>query len=703
MESRDDAPGIADAESDAPRVGGITNSGLSKRNTFYWDAEAYRHKGDYTKAAVLHWREEGGMAVGVASSTKSPLESRVWYAYDPKIQTTGAHAFPASVARVLPDGETQLARHGWNALGNRTLSVDPAGRETKIDYAPNGVDPSAARQKSAQGWEALAQLTWDGRHRPLTVKDAAGQTTEFTWNESGQLTGRTNALGATTAYSYNESGQLIKVTNPSGRVGRAYTYDKWGNVATETDSEGYTVKREHDAFDRPTRTTYPDGSSVEYTWDKLDLVMVKSRDGKVTRYRYDAARNLVEIQDPLRVTRFGYDAANRLVSLTDGGGQETRWQRDLQGRVIAKHTADGIKTQYEYDSAGRQSKRTDGQGQEQHLAYGKDGRLARISYKNPRVPTPEVSLTWDAHYPRIAAMRDATGETRYRYAPVGRAGALRLSSVEGGSGTDPLKLRYGSTGRIEGWSLGAAGEEYAFDALGRVTSNKNSHLGQFGYGYLGDTGQLVSSILAGTPAGHHYGYEPNAGDRRLKEIRHPQAARSFTYTNAPNSIITAMTETSQGQGVTWDFTYDGIDRLQTAKRADGQHYQYSFDKGDNLLSMAGPGGIREFNPSLGNKLNQAHYQHDPVGNRIADDRHRYTWDAENRLIKIAYKNDPQRQTEFRYDGQSRRVAIIETDGAKRVETKYTWCGNAICQARDAQGRPVAYYFSQGVYRPQAKG
>ena len=233
--------------------------------------------------------------------------------------------------------------------------------------------------------------------------------------------------------------------------------------------------------------------------------------------------------------------------------------------------------------------------------------------------------------------------------------------------------------------------------------SKNSHLGQFGYGYLGDTGQLVSSILAGTPVGHHYGYEPNAGDRRLKEIRHPQAARSFAYTNAPSFIITAITETFQGQSVAWDFTYDEINRLQTAKRGDGQHYQYSFDKGDNLTLMAGPGGTRAFRPSLGNKLNQAHYQHDPVGNRIADDRHRYTWDAENRLIKIAYKNDPQRQTEFRYDGQSRRVAIIETDGAKRVETKYTWCGNAICQARDAQGRPVAYYFSQGVYRPQAKG
>jgi len=241
------------------------------------------------------------------------------------------------------------------------------------------------------------------------------------------------------------------------------------------------------------------------------------------------------------------------------------------------------------------------------------------------------------------------------------------------------------------------------DLLGRVTGSKNSHLGQFGYGYLGDTGQLVSSILAGTQIEQGYGYEPNAGDRRLKEIRHPQAARSFAYTNAPSFLITAMAETSQGQSVAWDFTYDEINRLQTAKRGDGQHYQYSFDKGDNLLSIATPEGMRTFRPSLGNKLNQAHYQHDPVGNRAADDRHRYTWDAENRLVGISYKADPQKSTEFRYDGQSRRVAIIETDGIRKTETKYTWCGNVICQAKDAQDRPVAYYFSQGVYRPQAKG
>jgi RHS repeat-associated protein len=52
---------------------------------------------------------------------------------------------------------------------------------------------------------------------------------------------------------------------------------------------------------------------------------------------------------------------------------------------------------------------------------------------------------------------------------------------------------------------------------------------------------------------------------------------------------------------------------------------------------------------------------------------------------------------------SRRVAAIETDGAKKTETRYTWCGNVICQARDAQDNPVAWYFTEGAYRPQEKG
>jgi YD repeat-containing protein len=48
----------------------------------------------------------------------------------------------------------------------------------------------------------------------------------------------------------------------------------------------------------------------------------------------------------------GYDAAGWLTSLTDGRGHVTHWQRDIQGRIVGKYTADGVKTLYEYDRVG---------------------------------------------------------------------------------------------------------------------------------------------------------------------------------------------------------------------------------------------------------------------------------------------------------------------------------------------------------------
>ena len=695
VEARDNAPGIADAEAQAPKVDGLVNKGLARHNTFYWDAATYaRHKGDYTKAHILHWRTEGDMAVEELSSVKAPLEGRVWHLYDSGTKRAQA----VGIARVLPDGSTQAIHTSRNDKGHPLTEIDPVSRETKLTYAENGIDPIKVQQKTASGFETLAEVTWNPQHRPLTVKDAAGQTTRFTYNAAGQLTSRTNAAGATTRYEYNAAGQLIKVLNAAGRPALAYTYDAQGNPASTTDSEGYTVKQEYDALNRPTKTHYPDGTSVEITWDKLDISRVKDRSGKLAHYRYDAARNLVEAKDPVRTILLGYDKANRLTTLTDGNGNTTRWQRDIQGRITAKYTADDVRTFYAYDSAGRQIMRTDAQKQEQHLAYGKDNKLTRITYRNARIPTPEVALTWDAHYPRISAIKDGTGETRYRYGQAGQPGALRLASIDSPAPNTRLNLRYTSTGHLKGWRLGeAAGEEYAFDVLGRATSNRNTALGQFEYGYLGDTAQLTNAALSGMPIQYGYDYEPNTADRRIKEIRNPQAARSYGY-QFTNNLITKLTETAQEQSIAWNFDYDDIDRLQTGKRSDGREYGYTLDKGDNLIHISTPEGTRTYNPSSGNKIE--HYPHDPVGNRIADERHTYQWDAENRLVKIGYRNNAQRSTEFKYDGQSRRTAIIETDGIRRTETRYTWCGNAICAARNERDQPIAYYFGEGTYRPQ---
>jgi RHS repeat-associated protein len=695
VEARDDAKGIADSEAIAPQAPGLVNKGLSKHNTFYWDAATYaKYKGDYTKAKILHWKNEGNMAVGVISSVKEPLENRQWFLYDPKVKTSGACVRPVSIARALPENETQAIRYGWNAQGNPTMSVDPVGRETRFDYAPNGIDVTALRQKNGAGWDTLARVTWNDSHRPLKIQDAAGRTAQYTWNAAGQLTSRTDALGRETKYEYDAAGRLQKIYNAAGRIERAYTYDHYGNLASETDANGYSLKHEHDAFNRRTKTTYPDGTTNEYTWDRLDLVMVKDRNGKRTRYQYDAARQLVAAQDAVRTVKLSYDRAGRMIGLTDGRGNHTRWSRDLQGRIVAKYMPDESKILYGFDDAGRQITRIDPLGQTRQFAYGKDNRVIAVSYLNAHTPTAPIRFKWDAAYPRLKAMEDETGTTTYAYGRVGTAGAMKLIE-EAVPNEAALRLVYDPAGRLQSWKLGDVGETLAYDDLGRIAKNKNP-LGEFDYGYEGDSGQIVSAAIAATPLQWRYGYEPNSGDKRLKSIQSPAGARDFTYKTAPENLIAELTERAGDQLKTWKYHYDALDRLEVAQ-TNGHTYRYNLDEADNLIGIDTPAGPSYYTAGRDNRIAQAPYKWDKNGNRIEDESKTYQWDAENRLVAIGYKQDPSRRTEFRYDGLGRRIAIIETNATETTETRYRWCGSVVCQSKTKQTQ--AYYYAAGSYRP----
>jgi RHS repeat-associated protein len=706
IETRHNAPGIAysDPANQVPAGIRVFNSYLNSRNTFYWDAEALaRHPGDYGKAEIRHWFHDGrntSWTANVLESWKRPLESRVWYNYPNQVSDhgTGNCNKPSAIARVLPDGRTQLTRLTYNAQGKPTVRIDPAGRETRYEYAANGIDLTQVRQKTAGGFDTLAQITWNEQHRPLTIKDAAGRTTQYGYNAAGQVTSQTNALGQTTRYRYDDAGRLIEVVNPLGHVEARYTYDAFGNLASETDAEGYRLQHTYDAANRRTRTTYPDGTTTDYAWDKLDLAEIKDRLGRRTAYRYDATRRLTAEQDALRALQYEYDAAGRLVGLTDGQGNVTNWERDLQGRIVAKVTPDGARTSYEFDTAGRPTVRTDALGQRRLVSYGLDDRPASIAYAGALHPTPGASFAWDADYPRLAAVSDGAGTTRYGYKPAGAAGALQLASESGLSPNARINLSYDALGRLQSRAVGTELETYGFDALGRIVSNKGSALGRFNYDYLGDTEQLSHAALDGAPIQRAYRYETNRNDRRLAGIVHP-LARSYRYDTAPEDLIEGLVEQDGGWERRWQFRYDPVGRLQDARRSDRQHYAYTLDKADNLTAIHDPDGRRTYRHDAGNKIAQAPYRYDANGNRLEDGYRTYRWDAENRLIGIGYKAEPQRATEFRYDGQGRRVVIVEQSGERRSETRLTWCGDTICQARDGADQPLAYYFAEGVFRP----
>ncbi|GHT94071.1 hypothetical protein FACS1894116_07510 [Betaproteobacteria bacterium] len=119
-----------------------------------------------------------------------------------------------------------------------------------------------------------------------------------------------------------------------------------------------------------------------------------------------------------------------------------------------------------------------------------------------------------------------------------------------------------------------------------------------------------------------------------------------------------LTETAASQHKTWTYAYDAIDRPQTAARDDGARYGYALDVADNIQRITGPEGTWTHTHDNANKFDQAPYRYDALGNLIEDEARTYQWDMENRLIGIGYKTEPQRYSEFRYDGHRFRGQVL---------------------------------------------
>jgi RHS repeat-associated protein len=666
-----------------------SNSNLQYRNSYYWDKTAYVLAGctptggcDYAKARIRHFTHTpnfGSLKSTSLDSVKYPLENRVWYAYpgqNPNTLFGGTTLSPTSVGRVLDNGTTQLSTYSYDTAGYFKLlqMVDPLGRTTTFTYS-NQIDLAAVSQTTAFGNQTtIAQYEYNYQHRPLSYVDAAGKVTTFTYNAVGQLTSVTNPLGQTTQYQYDGSGNLSTVINANNQTAATYTYDSYARVRTFTDSEGWTVTYDYDAADRVTKKTYPDSTFETYAYTNLDLTTYTDREGRQWTYAYDANRRLIATTDPAgKQTQFGYNQRGQVTSLTDPRTNVTQWAYDVQGRLTSKQYPDTSTVTYGYETTTSRLKTiTDALAQVKTYAYAKDDRLTGITYTNAVNTTPNVNFTWDPYFPRLTAMTDGIGTRQYTYVPVGSPGALELQQESGPLASSAITSAYDELGRLTSRTVQSAGAEtFQYDALGRVTVHTND-LGTFNLAYLGQTDQIASRQLASSTLATTWSYLTNTGDRRLSGIANTGLTSghfsNFTYTTTPENFISGISESSDAAAV-----YPAAGS-QTA----------TYNTLNQLTNLSGQ--VLTF---------------DANGNLTSDGQRNYAWDAENRLVGITYPGVSGKATAFTYDGLSRRATISSTPpgGGSATVTSYLWCGDDICQARNASNATIRSYYDQGEYLP----
>ena len=599
-------PVSSEPTSQVPTGMSTANYGLSEHNTLYWGKTAMASGTiDATTATDFHWalKQDGSyVAVAVPLSIKKPLENRVWYNYHGGgSQREGTIRKVTAIGRVLDDGTTQLTKYEYNSRGQLTKRIDPLGRETIYEYDATGLDLLRAKQKNGPGYQLLEERTYNGAGLPLTVTDAAGQTTTYTYNAQGQVLTVTNAKSETTTYTYTNT-KLVTVTGPVTGATTSLTYDAYGRLRTTTEPDGYAVTVDYDVFDRPTKTTYPDGTTKETTYRFLDPQFQTDRLGRKTQYIYDANRRLAGTRDPLgRLVLQEWCSCGTLEALVDANGNRTRWERDVQGRVTKEVRANGAATVYGYEAKTSRLKAiTDAKQQVTTYSYALDDHVTGMVYTNAQIATPSVSFTYDSVFGRLVTMVDGTGTTVYAYHPITTApttfGATQLASVDGPLTDDTITYGYDQLGRVTTRAINGPANTvtWTFDARGRVTSEVNL-LGTFSYTYEGPTSR-VATVAYPNGQTSQYAYFGNTGDRRLQTIHHkyPNASTlsKFDYTYDFEGNIGTWHQQVDTSAVLWEYGYDAADQLTA--------------------------GVKKSSDPTASILNRYAYSYDPAGNRLTE-------------------------------------------------------------------------------------
>ncbi|TAL04809.1 MAG: hypothetical protein EPO07_04705, partial [Verrucomicrobia bacterium] len=642
LEYRDEAPGIAMTNAPASVPTGLNtfNNYLNYRNSFYWDKKAWHdYPGDYTKAHIYHFlhTSDPNVVSGLIESEKAPLESRVWRNYpgqtagNPHFE--GTNGSPSKIARVLDDGTTQLHQFAYNSYGKVTQYTDPSGRVSTNTYASNGIDLTELRQKVGTGTQLLAKFTYNSLHLPLTAVDAAGQTTSFGYNSSGQITAATNALDETLAVNYNTNSYPTnviwgKLTPGNGHSftwaalkTNSFTWDGYGRVRTATDEAGYTLTFDYDAADRPTKITYPDNTFEQVVYRFLDPVLNKDRRGHWTAMSYDQLRRVTDVQDSLnRFTHLDWCGCGGLASITDPLGRTTTWLRDVQGRVQTKIYPDSTQIAYDYETnSSRLKSVTDAKNQATLYNYFVDDDLKQVTYSNAVIATPSVSFTYDTNYNRLLTMVDGVGTNTYSYNAITTSpglGAGRLASVDGPFANDTVTYFYDELGRVTNRAINSVAQTVAFDSLDRITVITNA-LGKFTNAYVGATWRVSTNFY---PNGQKtvFSYYATTNDFRLQTIQNLSNGTNlskFDYTyDADGQIATWTQQADAATSTVLVAEYDPVDQLLGATvRSNSvtgailKQFIYAYDKGGNRTSeqiQSGAGAVPAVSAANYNNLNQ---------------------------------------------------------------------------------------------------
>ncbi|MCS7468222.1 putative Ig domain-containing protein [Stieleria sp. ICT_E10.1] len=401
---------------------------------------------------------------------------------------------------------------------------------------------------------------------------------------------------------------------------------------------------------------------------------IVSSDGQEVRFERDPQGRIVAVVDPLgKRIGYSYDANGNLAAVTDREGNTTRYLYDEPTRplylteVIDPLDRTGIRS--EYDSDGRLIKMVDADGKEISLTHDPANQLETV--------------TNQLGFPTVFEYDDLGNVIR----EVDAEGGVTLSQY--GDSRNPTLETAITRVLADGTELTTT---YAYDARGNVTSETDP-AGNVTWSTYDPFGNVLTST---DPLGNTSTHRYDARGNLLSIVDADGSATTFSYDSSGNPLSVAV-----GSNVT-AFQYDGRGRVTRQTDAVGTVRTYTYDAIGNQLTETvsystaqGPSTVvtestydadgrvvARVTRQDGVTLATSGTKYDPAGNRVEE------IDALGRRTKFVY-DDRGLMTETIYPDDT---PADDTDNP-RTRTEYDAAGQVIAEI-DELGRTTRFIYDR---------
>ncbi|MDY4300940.1 RHS repeat-associated core domain-containing protein [Pseudomonas salmasensis] len=348
--------------------------------SFFWEwehagkaARCVRHWASFSQMDTRYaWGDDGHVTVHNADGSQEV------YVHDQRARL---------VQRIDPDGATHFK--SYDDQGRLTVEQDPMGAVTAYQYDdagrlvalfPGDDEPTAYEHDNGfvrvvRRGEAVWKYERNDQGDVIRKTDPDGNSTDYSYNKQGKLTGIWYPDSSCHRLVWNERGQLLEEQLPNGGIKR-YRYDDLGRQVAREDEHGAQTVYEWDSVGRLIRLVLPGGATREFSYNPYGKIIAERDElGHVTRYEYADGLHLISRRlnaDGTQV-KYRYDNVRLLLTEIENETGET-YQLDYHpnGLIRQETGFDGQRTAYAYDLNGNLLEKTE---------YGDDGSQLITRYQ----------------------------------------------------------------------------------------------------------------------------------------------------------------------------------------------------------------------------------------------------------------------------------------------------------------------------------